>query len=246
VCNETKNEIIVERQTLAKSQDYYNNRGRKKEVGGEPGVYYDWIVRLLEIKGSCAKFLDVGCGGGSLLDSVGKKQGLKAFGIDLSHECLKIARQNNPFAGLAVSIGEKLPFKDNTFDYIACSGVLEHFFSPNLGVREMRRLLKYGGRIIIMVPNKFQIKEIAKVFKTGYGDVTTQPIEKSLAKNEWKALFLSEGLKVKRIYKYNGFYPFVEKGSFKIKSLKKYLLSLINRYLVPFNLSYSFVYVCTK
>lgn len=237
---------IVSKDVFARSQDYYDTRGRQKTIGGEPDRYYEWIIKLLDIGAGAARFLDVGAGGGPLFASAGRIRGLKIFGIDISHECLKIARQNNPSAGLAVSIGENIPFKDGSFDYIVCSGVLEHFFEPWLGIREMKRLLKPDGRIIIMAPNKFQIKEIIKTLKTGYSETATQPIEKPMAKNEWRDLFISEGLRPLKIYKYNGFYPFFVKGTFKVKSLKKYLIGLINRYLVPFNLSYSFVYVCEK
>jgi ubiquinone/menaquinone biosynthesis C-methylase UbiE len=237
---------IVTKEVFARSQDYYDSRGRQNAVGGEPQRYYEWIIKLLDIDASGARFLDVGAGGGPLLACAARAGSLRIFGIDISHECLKIARQNAPSAGLAVSMGEAIPFKEGSFDYIACSGVLEHFFNPQLGIREMKRLLKAGGRIVIMVPNKFQIKDIIKVTRTGYSEAAFQPIEKPMAKNEWRDLFISEGLRLLGIYKYNGFYPFFAKGTFKVKSLKKYLLGLVNRYLVPFNLSYSFVYVCEK
>lgn len=45
-----------------------------------------------------------------------------------------------------------LPFKDNTFDGIICTDVLEHLEDPVIGVKEMKRVLKVNGYIYITVP----------------------------------------------------------------------------------------------
>ena len=49
----------------------------------------------------------------------------------------------------------KIPFKDNTFDLVYNSGVIEHFKDPDnvAAISEMARVIKPSGRVIIIVPN---------------------------------------------------------------------------------------------
>ena len=51
-----------------------------------------------------------------------------------------------------LGVGEKLPFADNTFEYIISSSVLEHVMDPFKCADEMRRVLKPGGKIMCSVP----------------------------------------------------------------------------------------------
>jgi SAM-dependent methyltransferase len=51
-----------------------------------------------------------------------------------------------------VGDGEKLPFADGSFDTVFCSEVMEHTPHPWLMMREIRRVLAPGGRLILFVP----------------------------------------------------------------------------------------------
>ena len=46
----------------------------------------------------------------------------------------------------------ELPFKDNSFDLIVCSEVLEHLHEYNDAIKEMKRVLKPGGKFFASVP----------------------------------------------------------------------------------------------
>jgi SAM-dependent methyltransferase len=46
-----------------------------------------------------------------------------------------------------------LPYDDESFDAVTCLMVLEHVFDPYHGVRELRRVCKSNGRVVIGVPN---------------------------------------------------------------------------------------------
>lgn len=48
---------------------------------------------------------------------------------------------------------EKLPYRNETFDIIWCSEVIEHLKNPKESVKEMLRITRPGGRIIITTPN---------------------------------------------------------------------------------------------
>tara|TARA_B100001750_G_C15463398_1_gene575649 strand:- start:758 stop:1534 length:777 start_codon:yes stop_codon:yes gene_type:complete len=53
---------------------------------------------------------------------------------------------------LNVNIEDMNVFEDNSFDFIICSHVLEHVKNPDLALKEIFRILKKGGKSILMVP----------------------------------------------------------------------------------------------
>jgi len=97
--------------------------------------------------------LEAGCGTGQTLFPLSKKY--ETVGLDISQAALNLARLNckNPVLG---SIFE-IPFKENTFDLVYNSGVIEHFRDPDnvAAIAEMARVTKPSGRVIIIVPNTF-------------------------------------------------------------------------------------------
>ncbi len=62
--------------------------------------------------------------------SEAEKIGVKTFGLDLSESALSIARKEAKNSSLLCASGENLPFRDETFDYVANFGSLEHFLNP--------------------------------------------------------------------------------------------------------------------
>ncbi|MDH4121154.1 MAG: methyltransferase domain-containing protein [Deltaproteobacteria bacterium] len=54
---------------------------------------------------------------------------------------------------LVRSLGEELPFGENTFDAVLCKGAMDHFMSPELAMKEIARVLKPGGRAVVALAN---------------------------------------------------------------------------------------------
>lgn len=52
-----------------------------------------------------------------------------------------------------VASGDDLPFKDNTFDYVFTSHVMEHFFDPIKAIQEHLRVIKKGGVLVYIIPH---------------------------------------------------------------------------------------------
>jgi SAM-dependent methyltransferase len=100
-----------------------------------------------------SRILEAGCGTGQTLAFFTDEH--ETSGLDISPAALNLARNNckNPVLG---SIFE-IPYKDDTFDLVYNSGVIEHFADPTnvTALREMARVTKPGGRVIIIVPNTF-------------------------------------------------------------------------------------------
>lgn len=90
------------------------------------------------------RILDNGCGRGDFLDAFGEI-GLEAYGTDISSACKNAQTVNLE--------SEKLPFPDGFFDVVFSKSVIEHISNCEHYMSEMRRVLKSGGVLILMVPD---------------------------------------------------------------------------------------------
>ena len=106
--------------------------------------------------------LDIGCGEGRHSLGLYVDREVNAIGIDLSTEDLKIAKSrikdftvtdtNKSSCAFGVGDIQSLPFKDNAYDAVICSEVLEHLESLDNAVSEIVRVLKPGGVLAVSVP----------------------------------------------------------------------------------------------
>jgi ubiquinone/menaquinone biosynthesis C-methylase UbiE len=98
-----------------------------------------------------AKFLDVGCGTGRWLRRY-RDLGFSPLGVDATIGMLSIARSHQTIAPLVTGLAYSLPFSDATFDCVSDITVVQHIpheLQPK-ALREMVRILKPGGRIILL------------------------------------------------------------------------------------------------
>lgn len=105
--------------------------------------------------------LEAGCGTGKFCFWLEEK-GVHAIGIDIVPGIIKVAANYARDAGFQSSfiVGDvsKLPFRDNSFDGYISLGVIEHFRSITDVIEtlnEAKRVIKQGGKIVIVVPNIF-------------------------------------------------------------------------------------------
>lgn len=116
----------------------------------------NWGLSLVEIHDGWT-MLDIGCGGGATLKRLLKRsKGAQVHGIDISEESVAKARKvnaNDLDRQVFVTQGsaEKLPYEDNKFDLV--TAVETVYFWPDLPncLKEVRRVVKPGGRFAIMV-----------------------------------------------------------------------------------------------
>jgi len=99
--------------------------------------------------------LDVGSGAGQILGHLLKvaepAANLTAF--DLSHQMLRRARIRLRSGRPNYVVGDltQIPFADSSFDCVTCGWVLEHLPDPRPGLREVARMLKPGGSLLLLV-----------------------------------------------------------------------------------------------
>lgn len=207
--------------------------------------FYDWILNRLS-PNSNTKLLDIATGSGMLIQCA-KKKGLIALGIDLSSQALAKAQSSLSCPILSISDGERLPFHSGSFDYVTNIGSLEHFLNPDLGINEIHRVLKDNGKAAIFLPNSYYLGDIlTKVLLHGKGPSHNQVIERFATKKEWKDLLENNGLKVRKIYRYNFLFPHTKKDLRYLVKRPKRILGIMVSPLIPKNLSYSFLYICQK
>lgn len=96
------------------------------------------------------KVLDVGTGKGGFLNVLKKTfPGAKITGIDPHDESLKAAQKYHPDVTFMEMEAEKLGFEDNSFDVVSISMALHHLPKIKKGLKEIKRVTKPGGFIII-------------------------------------------------------------------------------------------------
>ena len=93
--------------------------------------------------------LVVGCGSKKDMSISNKK----LVGLDLSITALKESKRLFPKNSYVNGDGCNLPFKNNSFDTIVCSEVIEHVLNPKKMILEFKRVLKNNGQLIITTPN---------------------------------------------------------------------------------------------
>jgi len=105
-----------------------------------------------------AAVLDVGCGTGATLEAIVRAHPeVHAWGIDLSAEMIAKARER--LAGtdgrpagrveLRVADAEHVPLADDAVDLVVCVDSLHHYPDPAAALREMRRVTRPGGGLVV-------------------------------------------------------------------------------------------------
>jgi len=111
------------------------------------------VLKYLE-GNSNKRILDVGVGMGRLLGKIKEDYPgqLELYGVDISSHYLRLAHSKG--LNVAMVKNEDMPYKNEYFDMITCTDVLEHVEDLNLCVRKIIDCLKPGGIFIVRVPNR--------------------------------------------------------------------------------------------
>jgi ubiquinone/menaquinone biosynthesis C-methylase UbiE len=93
--------------------------------------------------------IDIGCGEGFVINCLDYP---KITGVDISRNALRIAKEKNPECEFCSGSIYEISFKENSFDLVIATEVLEHLERPDLALREIRRITK--NYCILSVPNE--------------------------------------------------------------------------------------------
>ena len=183
-----------------------------------------WMMENLDPKDD-ERILDAGCGDGFYLHLINSlTSNAHLTGMDIDKRALLSARKNlssNKIKLVNSDLIKKTPFKNNEFDKILISEVMEHLKDDVTGLKELKRILRPGGLLIISVPsheypllwdppNWFLEKLFGKHIKMGY----------------WAGIWNQH----KRLYRPNQLENSIEKAGLKLKTIKS-----LTWWCLPFN-----------
>lgn len=113
----------------------------------------DRCWRKRAVQGLHGKVLDVACGTGDMVVELLRTRhaaSLQVTGVDLSEEMMAIAKRKAPQAEYRLADVERLPFGDASFDAVTCAFGVRNFVHLEQGLHEMLRVLKPGGKLVIL------------------------------------------------------------------------------------------------
>jgi methionine biosynthesis protein MetW len=136
---------------LTKYRQSWKNRLRR-----DPGEVFDkyernWVLPQLMQQGESV--LDLASGNSIVGQYWQKNYGAKVIAFDISDSAIKDAAKRG-VKGIVGSAEEKLPFKSASFDTVFWGDNIEHVLSIEFIMKEIHRVLKPGGRLILSTPNQ--------------------------------------------------------------------------------------------
>lgn len=116
--------------------------------------FLDPVINEIDKKGT---LLDIGTGSGKLIQILSVEKEIDCIGVDTNESMLKEARhklRESKVEVLKIEANQKLPFKDNSFNYITICSVFFHLENEQIDfmLKDAQRLLRKGGKIIILTP----------------------------------------------------------------------------------------------
>jgi ubiquinone/menaquinone biosynthesis C-methylase UbiE len=112
---------------------------------------------VLNDNGKSQLHLDFGAHDGkAIIDLVRTSVVKKAIGLDANSEVVIRSQPSLPanVELMTITVGEKLPFPDETFSSVSLFGVLEHIYDQDKLLKELNRVMKKGGLFVVAVPGK--------------------------------------------------------------------------------------------
>ena len=122
-----------------------------------------------------ARVLDAPCGGSAALTLALIEKGFQATGADVDPEAQ--IRLGNAFA--KVDLNAVLPWPENNFDAIFSTEGIEHLENHFSFLREMCRILKPGGILVLTTPNITALRSRARFFGSGFFGRDSRPLNES-------------------------------------------------------------------
>lgn len=135
--------------------DYFEER--KGATRHDERRVRDYIIS--KVKKNTKSILDVGCGRAWVAEYY-LPEGIDVFSFDISITNPAKAKQLYPSENHKAIVGDSfhLPFANESFDCIIASEIIEHVFDPAACVKELFRVVKAGGALIVTTPYKEKLQ----------------------------------------------------------------------------------------
>ena len=136
-----------------RAEDYDREYHEETPGGYALRVRREIVFRMFDLDGG--RVLDVGCGPAVMTQPV-LERGAEYWGVDVSARMIEIGQArfaNDARVHFAAGSATKLDFEAGFFDGVLCIGVIDSVPDPRQAVREMVRVLRPGGTLIVSVTN---------------------------------------------------------------------------------------------
>lgn len=145
---------------------------RERNLADDGSLRTDRALTLFQPGG---RFLDVGCGEGTLGRQV-RPLFDEIHGVDISEAAVALARERGLTAHQVNINTDPLPYPDGHFSAVASLDVIEHVFDPVRLVQEIRRVLSPGGYAVISTPNIRKIQRIMTLMRGHFPGTSYDPV----------------------------------------------------------------------
>jgi len=180
-----------ETQSIRQFDKWANSYDKKLHF---PFLYSNqFVLNSINLKHTLV-LLDVGCGTGILLNILAElNMDLRLYGIDISEQMIKVARNKNTNIKFCQSSSGYIPFQENMFDYVTCATSFHHYQSSNNALTEMYRVLKKNGTLIVLDPSTSGI--IRKIMCNILKSIFDEQEVNFYTKSKLKEMFEKAGFK---------------------------------------------------
>lgn len=128
----------------------WDERANPYETARRLHIVFDALLADADLAGRT--LLDAGSGGGHFSERA-SRHGARVTAVDVGRQVLGQVQKRCPAVVIEGSILE-LPFADDSFDVVLSTEVIEHTPAPTDAIRELCRVLRPGGRLIVTSPNR--------------------------------------------------------------------------------------------
>lgn len=200
-----------------------------------PALFQQWTQQMTESAQITAgqHILDVACGTGVLARAAARRTGLagSVVGLDINEGMLEVARRINPDIEWRQGKAETLPFDNERFDSVASQFGLMFFVDQGAALREMFRVLRPGGHLVVAVWDALEstpgYATMVELLQRLFGDQTADALRAPFSlgdKNHLGALFRRAGIYNAQIETYPGTARFPSIDSWVYTDIKGWTL----------------------
>jgi SAM-dependent methyltransferase len=193
-CGLLRTDEFVAGGTSYETDEYFVDKNRYLESWEKFSLLFDGMLDKITAYKKTGLFLDVGCGVGCLINCA-RERGFSAQGVEISPWAAGFAREKT---GLDVITGslEEVAYHSDMFDVVVVNHVLEHVPDPGALLREIRRIVKPDGLVVVGVPNAGSI--MARLAGAKWASLRPEEHRWHFTPETIKALVRKEGLHLLR------------------------------------------------
>lgn len=188
------------KKVLRKVPPNYYSQGVKNNLLQKLWHRRKWFITITFLEDFNGKLLDLGCADGTTARHIHEKfPNLKITGIDLYKDAIKFAKRFDSGINFVRADAHKMPFGDNYFNTVIALEVLEHMHDSAGVLKEIHRVLKKKGILIVgQDTDSVLFKIIWWLWTKSKGSVWTESHISCMRPDELLLLIKKNGFKIKK------------------------------------------------